>query len=477
MIDIDAHFQQDEPELPKQEGPSTILVVDDEPFNVDLLQIELEDRGYRVLTAANAEEALKVLEREPADLGLLDVMMPGMDGFELTRVIKANEKWARMPIILLTAKGELGDKTIGFGRGADDYLVKPFDIEEVLARVEVQLRILQLERERDVITRHQTQVAMVGAAAHELSQPLAGASGYLQLLQSGVRSGRLQAEGIRDRLEQIRSCLLKTRSLADKMTKLQRVELEDYACGLYIVNIHGKKEEAAEKTCPVFSNADSTAQEESPEGSPTAAAPRTLADGRVLMIDQLGTGRSLAEDLARHDISVVTMSELKKDEQPWLVLLAIPDQIERAQDAIAQLKRKENCPCPPVLAVLPTPLEIGANVPGIELLRNGVDDVLVRPFQMEELVLRIRSRMRLHRLRLENLELRRLDAANEVVDNALRRLLPALNSCTQLIDGIEPASQDLDARLDAASDNLDELTAIIRLLQARRFKDPENEPL
>ena len=473
MIDIDAHLQQDEPELPKREGPACILVVDDEPFNVDLLQIELEDRGYKVLTAANAEEALRVLEQESADLALLDVMMPGMDGFELTRVIKEHEKWRQMPIILLTAKGELGDKTIGFGRGADDYLVKPFDIEEVLARIEVQLRILQLERERDVINRHQTQVAMVGAAAHELSQPLAGASGYLQLLQSGVRSGRLQADGVGDRLEQIRGCLTKTRSLADKMTQLESVELEDYACGLYIVNIHGEQKQKQDQPCPAPAS-DTTLPEATQERSATS---RRLADGRVLLIDVLGTGKSLTEDLARHEIQIVHLDELKEDEQPWLVLLAIPDRVDKAQEALSLLKPKENCPCPPVLAVLPTPLEVGANIPGIDLLRQGVDDVLVRPFQMEELVLRIRSRMRLHRLRLENLELRRLDAANEVVDNALQRLLPALGACTALIDGIDPGMPDLEDRLEAASDSLDELTGIIRLLQARRFKDPENEPL
>ena len=117
----------------------TILVVDDEPDLCDILRFNLEDAGYTVHTAHSASEAL-AFGVTNADLILLDVMMPGMDGFALARRLKAAPATAQIPIIFLTARDSEEDTVSGLELGADDYIAKPFSIREVLARVAAVLR-------------------------------------------------------------------------------------------------------------------------------------------------------------------------------------------------------------------------------------------------------------------------------------------------------------------------------------------------
>lgn len=114
-----------------------ILVVDDDVNIQKLVTIHLNREGYQVLRANNAQEALALLEEQTADLAVVDVMMPGMDGFELTRLLT---NVFGIPVILLTAKGQLGDKEQGFLSGSEDYIVKPFEVKELLFRVAVVLR-------------------------------------------------------------------------------------------------------------------------------------------------------------------------------------------------------------------------------------------------------------------------------------------------------------------------------------------------
>jgi DNA-binding response OmpR family regulator len=114
-----------------------ILVVDDDPHILELVNIHLTQAGYSVEKAANGYEALKSLESSIPDLAIVDVMMPGMDGYELTNTLRAE---ADIPVLLLTAKGELEDKEKGFLAGSDDYVVKPFEPKELLFRVNAILR-------------------------------------------------------------------------------------------------------------------------------------------------------------------------------------------------------------------------------------------------------------------------------------------------------------------------------------------------
>ncbi|CEG23868.1 Heme response regulator HssR [Planococcus massiliensis] len=114
-----------------------ILVVDDDLYIQQLVVIHLEKEGYMVFRANDAAEALLLLEEVQVDLAIVDVMMPGMDGFELTRILTQD---LSIPVILLTAKGQLEDKEKGFLSGSEDYMVKPFEPKELLFRVAVVLR-------------------------------------------------------------------------------------------------------------------------------------------------------------------------------------------------------------------------------------------------------------------------------------------------------------------------------------------------
>lgn len=117
--------------------PTSILVVDDEPRYLRLLEANLRTDGYEVITAQNGKEAIEMFSANPVDLIVLDVMMPQMDGFSVCQSIR---QYSNVPIIILTAKGEEQDRVHGLDVGADDYLVKPFSIMELLARVRAVLR-------------------------------------------------------------------------------------------------------------------------------------------------------------------------------------------------------------------------------------------------------------------------------------------------------------------------------------------------
>lgn len=114
-----------------------ILIVDDELSILKFLRSNLEDRGYAIISATNGEEALAIIEREMPDLILLDVMMPQMDGFEVCRRLR---EWSQIPIIMLSARGDERDKVQCLDLGADDYIVKPFGSNELMARVRAVLR-------------------------------------------------------------------------------------------------------------------------------------------------------------------------------------------------------------------------------------------------------------------------------------------------------------------------------------------------
>jgi two-component system KDP operon response regulator KdpE len=116
---------------------TTILVVDDDPVIVKFVSANLKARGFGVVAAEDGESAIKAMEQTLPDLVILDIMMPGMDGVEVCRRIR---EWSKVPIIMLTAKNELNDKVELLNLGADDYITKPFGIEELLARVRAILR-------------------------------------------------------------------------------------------------------------------------------------------------------------------------------------------------------------------------------------------------------------------------------------------------------------------------------------------------
>ncbi|MSU50867.1 MAG: hybrid sensor histidine kinase/response regulator [Opitutus sp.] len=148
----------------------TILIVDDTPANLGVLVETLGDAGYQLMVAEDGEEALAQTEQTQPDLILLDVMMPGIDGFETCRRFKAQPKTRDVPVLFMTALNETADKVKAFGAGGVDYITKPIEHEEALARVRTHLALRRLRRELE------DQLALkerfMRIAGHDLRNPL-----------------------------------------------------------------------------------------------------------------------------------------------------------------------------------------------------------------------------------------------------------------------------------------------------------------
>ncbi len=131
----------------ENQSPAVILIVDDQPVSLKLLLTFLERRGFIMLVACSGEEALVLIEKTRPDIILLDIMMPRLDGYETCRRLKDNGATADIPVIFVTALTNLEDKVKGFEVGGVDYVTKPFQHEEVLARISTHLSLARLRKE------------------------------------------------------------------------------------------------------------------------------------------------------------------------------------------------------------------------------------------------------------------------------------------------------------------------------------------
>jgi signal transduction histidine kinase len=164
-------------------GSERILVVDDLPDNIALVQFLLLGEGYRVETARSGPECLDLVGKSPPDLVLLDVMMPGMDGYEVTRRLKSDVRLGFLPILLVTAS-DRPSAALGLDAGADEFIRKPIEPDELLARVRSLLRLKRSIVERDSIARQRED--FVARLAHDLRTPLVAADRMLTLMEQGA---------------------------------------------------------------------------------------------------------------------------------------------------------------------------------------------------------------------------------------------------------------------------------------------------
>ncbi len=221
---------------------SKILVVDDQPINVQLLKRKLEREGMQVIPAYSGPEALELVRLEKPELILLDVMMPEMDGIEVCQRLQSDEETRSIPVIFVTARSSKEGKIEGLGVGAVDYITKPIDLDETLARVQTQLRFVAINREIIDLQRRLTEArraATIGAVtqgiAHNLNNLLGVVIGYLDLIKANYdkpEQVKKNAQSVEDAvtrivsiIRQLSSLVVKTRPPVTKVV-LQRV-LED----------------------------------------------------------------------------------------------------------------------------------------------------------------------------------------------------------------------------------------------------------
>lgn len=230
-----------------EEEKPLVLIVDDNAENVRLLGMVIKDEGYLVGIARDGAQALEMIVQHRPDLVLLDVMMPGIDGFAVCRRLKESAETRDTPVILLTARAESEDIVQGFEAGAVDYVTKPFNTAELLARVRTQLDLQQtrrkLARAYDDLKalqqklleaeRIKTLTEAAGGAAHEINQPLQVIVGYLNLLEiqlagKGDEASEFVAEALRE-TESITQIL-------KNMQAIKRYEALPYPGGTKIVD-------------------------------------------------------------------------------------------------------------------------------------------------------------------------------------------------------------------------------------------------
>lgn len=164
-----------------------ILIVEDEADIRELLRFNLEREGFSVLEAADGNEALKLARQHLPALMLLDVMMPGPDGFEVCRLLGAQAETAHIPVLILTARGEEMDRVVGLSLGADDYVVKPFSVRELMLRIRAVLRRGPRSGESPVLERHAIRLRPDAHAAEAHGEELQLTATEFRLLEDLLR--------------------------------------------------------------------------------------------------------------------------------------------------------------------------------------------------------------------------------------------------------------------------------------------------
>jgi DNA-binding response OmpR family regulator len=210
-----------------------ILLVDDNARNLQLLGHILNGAGYPTAFAMDGEKALSMLAGDRYDLVLLDVMMPGMDGFEVCRRMKSKPETREIPVIFLTARTESDSVVEGFEAGAVDYVTKPFHARELLARVSTQERLRAAHRERIERETLQAILELAGAVCHEFNQPLQIISGTAELMRHREDIDPAILRG----LDHVMDAVERLGGLTRKLSGITRRESREYLPGSRILDL------------------------------------------------------------------------------------------------------------------------------------------------------------------------------------------------------------------------------------------------
>lgn len=246
----------------------TILIVDDNPTNLEVLSETLTRSGYQVSVAIDGEGAIEQVKYHLPALILLDIMMPGIDGFETCRRLKQNPETRDIPVIFMTALTDTEHKVKGFSLGAVDYVTKPFQREEVLARVEVQIKLQCLSKiheyqnnllKREIKRREETEILLrsskeeaekanqaksefLANMSHEVRTPLNGILGYAQILQTSKNLTEKERKGL-NIIHQCGTHLLTLINDVLDLSKIEAQKMELYATSFHFSSfLHGVAE-------------------------------------------------------------------------------------------------------------------------------------------------------------------------------------------------------------------------------------------
>ena len=220
-----------------------ILVVDDQKDNVFVLQERLSREGFEVLASYDGPTCLTMAKEEDPDLVLLDVMMPGMSGFEVCRKLTSSEDTKLIPVVLLTALTEAEDLKEGFEAGAFDYIKKPFNRVELIARIKSALSFRESQKVMLEIEKVQTYAATVITANHEIKQPLTLINLSTAAINRELRKDELSKDVVQKRVTFIEEATKEIISVLQKLSSIKVPVLTNWVNDLKVVDLSKVKAE------------------------------------------------------------------------------------------------------------------------------------------------------------------------------------------------------------------------------------------
>jgi two-component system cell cycle response regulator len=222
-----------------------ILVIDDLPENVFLLQDRLETEGFEILTAYDGKSGINKAVNELPDLILLDVMMPEKNGIEVCKTLVNNPSTASIPVILVTAKSGAEDTKEGLEAGAFDYIKKPFNKVELLARINSALKLSEAQKKYLEAEQKSTFAATVVTANHKIKQPLTLMSLSSAALKREINKEVISKEAVMKRLNYIEAAIKEISNVLNQLNSIKKPVFSDYVKDIKMIEV-GKEEDEKE---------------------------------------------------------------------------------------------------------------------------------------------------------------------------------------------------------------------------------------